>query len=120
MARKRKQKVTPEKLEKQADDILQADAEMLSRLAENVEALRAGFEQLTLPNNDPEYLRRLRDADAQRAAIANKVDAIHIIPDKGKTWVGVGLTNPRNHAEALEVARRMGEHFEAKVINHEP
>jgi len=121
VGRKRKQQgPTPEELEAQADALLsKADHDLLVSLAENMDVLRAGFEQLKMPSNDPEYLKRLQDADAQRNAIANKVDTIHIVPDKGKTWIGVGLTNPRSNAEAQEVARLMGQHFEAKVINHE-
>jgi DNA-binding protein H-NS len=116
----RKKKPSQAKLESQADEFLRkADEELLGRLAENVEALRASFETLKMPSNDPEYLKRLQESDNKRNAISNKVETIHIVPDGGKTWIGVGLTNPRNHADAMEVARLMGEHFEARVINHE-
>lgn len=105
-------------LEREADAILAKD--QLAAIAENVELIREGFESLKLPSNDPEYLKRLQTSDAQRAAIANAVEAIHIIPDEGgKTWIGVGLTNPRDHATALETAKRLGEHLEARIISHE-
>jgi DNA-binding protein H-NS len=119
MPRKKRQPA-PDELERQATEIIRkADEDMLAQLAANVEALRASFETLKMPSNDPEYLKRLQESDYKRNAISNKVETIHIVPDGGKTWIGVGLTNPRNHADAMEVARLMGEHFEARVINHE-
>jgi DNA-binding protein H-NS len=107
-------------LEREADAILRkADHDLLAAMAENVEALRVGFEAIKLPSNDPEYLKRLQVTEAQRNAISNKIETVHIVPDNGKTWIGIGLTNPRHHADALEVAQQMGEHFECRVITHE-
>jgi DNA-binding protein H-NS len=120
VARKKQPKPTPEELDAQADELLrQSDHALLVSMAENVEALRAGFEAIKLPSNDPEYLKRLQVTEAQRNAISNKIETVHIVPDNGKTWIGIGLTNPRHHADALEVAKQMGEHFECRVITHE-
>ena len=120
MARKKQPKPTPEELDAQADELLrQSDHALLVSMAENMEAIRAGFDQLKLPSNDPSYLQKLQTTEACRNAIANQVETVHVVPDGNKTWIGIGLTNPRHHADALEVARKMGEHFEARVITHE-
>ncbi len=118
--RKRQQGPSPEELEAKADAILaQADRDMIKAMAENVQALCDGFAQLKLPSNDPEYLKTLQTSEARRNAIANQIATVHVVPDGGETWIGVSINNRRDHAAALEVARQMGEHFEAKVITHE-
>jgi hypothetical protein len=110
----------PDELERQADAIIRrGDDELLAEIRRNSETLERIQQELLQPRNDPEYLKRLEEADAARSFIANKVETVHIVPDGGKTWVGLGLTNPRHHADALEVARRLGEHFEATVISHD-
>ena len=117
MTRRRARQPSPEALEAKADEILAKDRE--ERWLGEISALRECYEQLKMPSNDPEYLKRLQTTEACRNAIANQVETVHVVPDGNKTWIGIGLTNPRHHADALEVARKMGEHFEARVISHE-
>ncbi len=126
MGRKRKQQPSLEErspaLEAQADRLLaEQDHDLLLRLVATAEAIREGMETIKLPSNDPEYLRRLQTSDAQRNAIANQVGALHVYsdPDKGETWIGVSVNNRRDQATAIETARQMGEHFEAKVIRYD-
>lgn len=121
MTKRRARKPTTEELEAQADAIVaKADYDLLVSMNEKMDALVAGYESLKLPSNDPNYLQKLQRNEAQRNAIANAVDSIHIVPDEGgKTWIGVGLTNPRDHATALETAKRLGAHLEARIITHE-
>lgn len=114
---KRRPRKSPSELEAEADAILAKDRE--ERWLGEIAALRGCYEELVKPSNDPEYLKKLKATEATRNEIANKIASVHIVPDNGKTWIGVGLTNPRHHADALEVARMMGEHFEARVITHE-
>lgn len=119
MSRKPK-KPAPAELEAQADAILRRDeTALLKQIATGVEALEACYKELIQPRNDPHYVKALEDRETQRNAIANAVDKVHIVPDGGKTWIAVGLTNPRDHAAAMETARRMGEHFEAEIIRHQ-
>jgi len=107
-------------LESKANAILaQADRDAIKAMAENVEVIRASFEQLKLPSNDPEYLARLQKVDDARNQISNQVESIHIVPDGGTTWLGVGLVNPKDHATARAVAEQMRDHFEAKLIAYE-
>lgn len=127
---RRKQKPTPadqsvhiaaaerrEAIEAQADQfLLNADREMLLAISQNVQALREGMESLKLPSNDPEYLKRLQASDAARSAIANKLTQVDIVPDGQKSYIGVGSFT---HHEALDVARRLSEHFELKIRQHE-
>lgn len=116
MTRKRK-RPTPEELEAGADAILrQSDHDTLIRMAENVEMIRASFEQLKLPSNDPDYLRKLQVTEATRAAIANKLTQIDIVPDGNKSYLGIGSFQ---HHEALELARKLAEHFETKIRAYE-
>lgn len=107
-------------LERQADAILSAanDA-VMAELAKHTTLLEAMQLQLTQPRNDPEYLKTLEANEANRNAISNKVSSVHIVPDNGRTWLSIGLTEPRNHAEAIETARKLGQHLEAEVINHD-
>jgi hypothetical protein len=114
---KTKKEAEAARLELQADAILEKDRE--ERWLQEIAALRECYEQLRKPSDDPEYLQRLKDVEAQRNAIANKIQAVHIVPDKLKTWIAVGLTNPNSKADAHDIARRMGEHFEARVISHD-
>ena len=128
MARKRKQQPSLEEqspaLEAEADRLLaeaEHDRKLLSAVLENTQTILDGFAQLKLPSNDPEYLKKLQTTEAQRNAIANQVGAIHVYsdPDKGETWLGVSINNRRDQATAIETARQMGEHFEAKVIRYD-
>lgn len=103
-------------LERQADDILKAD---IQGIAANVQMLCENFASLQQPSNDPVYLARILASEATRNAIANKTKLIHVVPDKAGTWIGVELQDPKHHADALEVARQMGQHFEAPIKSHE-
>lgn len=119
MARKKPKPTQAEldALEAQADAILaKADHDLLVEMARNVQLMAEGFEQLKLPSNDPEYLRKLQAAEAARSAIANKVTQIDIVPDGAKSYLGVGSFK---HHEALELARRLADHLEAKIRVHE-
>ena len=123
MGRKRKQhQPSSEELEDMGTKILEsADKAMLEAIAANVQTLCDSFAQLKLPSDDPEYLKKLQTTEAQRNAIANQVGAIHVYsdPDKGETWLSVSINNRRDQATAIETARQMGEHFEAKVIRYD-
>ncbi len=104
-------------LDRQADEILRkADREMLEAMAANVQTLCEGFAELKLPSNDPEYIKRLQASEAARNAIANHIRQIDIVPDGAKSYLGVGSFN---HHEALELARRLAEHFETKIRQHQ-
>ena len=110
---RKKQKPTPEELDRQADEILEtADRAMLEAIAANVQTLCEGFAQLKLPSNDPEYLRRLQASDAARSAIANKLTQVDVVKDGNRTYLGVGSFQ---HHEALDIARRLSEHFELTI-----
>lgn len=120
MNRKRN-RPSPAELEAQADELLRkADHDMLEAIAANVQTLCEGFAELRQPSNDPEYLKRLQTSEAQRNAIANKVHSVGVFPDGYETWIGVSVGNRRNQADVREVARLLGEHLEAPVINHGP
>jgi len=104
-------------LEREANDLLRkADHDLLVALAENVEALRQGMEQLKLPSNDPHYLARLQGVEAARAAIANRLTQIDLVPDGAKTYIGVGSFT---HSEARELGMWLSGHFECKIRQHE-
>ncbi len=112
MAR-RKQKPSPVELEAQADEILRnADRDMLEAIAANVQALCEGMAALKLPSNDPEYLKRLQASDAQRSALSNLILQVDVVRDGHKTYLGVGSFP---HGDALDIARRLSEHLEAKI-----
>jgi hypothetical protein len=109
-------KVDP--LEREADKLLaEQDHDLLLRLVESTEAIREGMETLKLPSNDPEYLRRLQTSEATRNAIANQLTQIDLVPDGDKTYLGVGRFT--NH-EALELARKLADHFETKIRQYDP
>jgi hypothetical protein len=115
-----------DKIGSQADEILRRDNERMQRelemadlLKRNTELMEQIHSDLIKPSDDPEYLKALQTRDKTRERIANKVETVHVVPDGNKTWLGIGLTNPRHHADALEVAKQMGEHFECRVITHE-
>lgn len=108
--------VRPEDLETAADRVLmQGQEQMLQEIA----ALREMYETLKMPSNDPGYLQKLQSAERQRADLAKRILNVHIVPDGDKTWLSVGLQDPRNKAEAHAVARDLGTHLEARVISHE-
>ena len=116
MSRKRKGP-TPEELEAQADALLRkADHDLLVALEANVEAIRAGMEQLKLPSNDPNYLAKLHANEAARNAIANRISQIDIVPDGQKSYIGIGSFK---HHEARELALLLSSHLEAKIRQHE-
>ena len=109
----------PRKTKKQTarDALEDAGTEILLReLAAHAEALRNFHADLVKPSNDPEYLRRLQEADAARSYIANKITQIDIVPDGHRSYLGVGSFK---HHEALELAEKLAEHFEAKIRKHE-
>ena len=116
MAPRKKTKPTIDELDAWATNFLVKQDEMMAKHMAKLEAIDIETRQ---PSNDPEYLKAIEQRDKNREAIANKVDTVHIIPDNGKTHLGVTLTNPRHHADAREVGRLMAEHFEAKLIAHE-
>ena len=118
MAKAVKRTADPAELEAQADALLQRDAELIAKLGAHADAMRDCYQELLKPRNDPEYLKRLEQSDADRSAIANEIDKVHIVPDKGRTWLALSLTS-RSHAKALETARRLGDHFEAQIHSHE-
>lgn len=120
MTRRKPTKPSPAELEAQANAILrQADRDMLTAIADNVQTLCEGFAALRQPSNDPHYLKTLQDREATRNAIANDIKNVHIVPDGNKTWIALGLCEPWNKATAMRVARQVGEHFEAGVIHHD-
>ena len=100
-------------LEREADKILEnADRQMLEAIAANVQALCEGMAALKLPSNDPEYLKRLQHSDAQRSALSNLILQVDVVRDGHKTYLGVGSFP---HSDALDIARRLSEHLEAKI-----
>ena len=105
-------------LEQEASDILKRDEELIRKLGVHADALRECYQELLKPRNDPAYLKRLEEADETRAAISNEIDKVHIVPDRGRTWIALSLTS-RSHAKAIETARRLGEHFEAEILRHD-
>lgn len=118
MTRKKKQRSSPEDLEAKATEIIEsADRAMLEAMAANIQTLCDGFAELKLPNNDPEYLKRLQTSEAARNAIANRLTQIDLVPDGNKTYLGVGSFQ---HHEALELARQLAEHFETKIRQFDP
>lgn len=116
MTKPRKKQSVTDQLDAWATHFLAQQEEVLAKHMAKLEAIDI---ETRLPNNDPEYLKAIEARDKTRAEISNKVDTVHIIPDNGKTHLGVTLTNPRHHADAREVGRLMAEHFEAKLIAHE-
>jgi hypothetical protein len=86
---------------------------------EGVRFLEAQQAELTAPRNDPAYLQTLEDHEKDRTLVANQAAAIHHTVDSGRSWLSIGLTNPRDHAAASEAARVLGRHLEAPVIRHE-
>jgi hypothetical protein len=86
---------------------------------EGVRFLEAQQAELTAPRNDPAYLQTLEDHEKDRTLVANQAAAIHHTIDGGRSWLAIGLTNPRDHAAASEAASVLGRHLEAPVIRHE-
>jgi len=126
MSRKKKQKPDPVALEAQADSILAADSDRMRRELEMAEVIKRNTElmeqiqrDLIAPNNNPAYLANLEASRRLRDEIANVVASVHLVPDGKKHWLGIGLVNPTNRAEAEEAVRKLGEHFEAKIIRHD-
>ena len=86
---------------------------------EGVRFLEAQQAELTAPRNDPAYLQTLEDHEKDRTQVTNQAAAVHHTVDGGRSWLSIGLTNPRDHAAASEAARVLGRHLEAPVIRHE-
>ena len=86
---------------------------------EGIRLAEAQQAELTAPRNDAAYLQTLEDHEKDRTLVANQTAAIHHTVDGGRSWLSIGLTNPRDHARASEAARVLGRHFEAPVIRHE-
>jgi len=114
-ARKRAQ----EEAEARADAILARDAQLLQDLGQHVEALQHCYQELLRPRNDPQYVATLEDHEKDRTQVANVTATVHHTVDGGRSWLSIGLTNPRDHARASEAARVLGRHLEAPVIRHE-
>ena len=105
-------------LEAKADAILRRDEDLLADLKVHADKMIECYENLMLPRNDPDYIRNLETKEAARAAIANQIDKVHIVPDGRKTWISVACTS-MGKAMVSDVAVQMGELFEAQVIRHE-
>jgi hypothetical protein len=86
---------------------------------EGVRFLEAQHAELVGPRNDPAYVQTLEDHEKDRTLVANQAAAVHHTVDGGRSWLAIGLTNPRDHAAASEAARVLGRHLEAPVIRHE-
>lgn len=108
-----------EGLEATADAILRRDDDALvQELKKHSDALREMYQEALAPRNDPQYLRRLEDANRLREEIANHVNAVHLIKHtNGHHWLSLALTNPKNRSRAQDLLRKLGEHLEAKMIN---
>ena len=106
-------------MEGQADAILARDAQLVQELGQHADALQACYRELLAPRNDPQYLQALENHEADRQAIANVTASVHHVVDGGKSWLSIGLTNPRNHAAASEAARQLGRHLEVPLIRHD-
>ena len=106
-------------LEARADAILARDEQLIKELGTHAAALRDCYQALLQPRNDPAYIKTLEAAEADRNWLANQINKVHLTPDAGRSWISLSLANPRNHAAALELVRRLGQHFEADVIRHE-
>ncbi len=106
------------------DEILRRDNERMERelemtdlLKRNTELMEQIHKDLIKPSDDPEYLKRLQANEAERNAIANKINQIDIVPDGLKSYVGVGSFN---HDEAKELSLLLASHFEvSKIRQHE-
>lgn len=102
----RKPKPAPEAIEAQADALLEEDAARLEEM----------YREAVLPRNDPEYLAKLEARSEQVDQVGNKVDVVHIVEQRGRTKIELGMTNPRDLAGTLEAARTLGQLLEARVI----
>ncbi len=117
MGRKKPKGPTPEDLKAEADEILRnAEHDAISSILEHVQAISAGMEALKLPSNDPKYLERLQAGDRARVAIANKLTQVDVVRDGNRTYLGVGSFP---HGDALDIARRLADHFECKIRSWE-
>jgi hypothetical protein len=86
---------------------------------EGIRLAEAQQSELTAPRNDPAYLQTLEDHEKDRTQVANVTATVHHTVDSGRSWLSIGLTNPRDHAAASDAARVLGRHLEAPVIRHE-
>jgi hypothetical protein len=86
---------------------------------EGVRFLETQQAELTAPRNDPQYVATLEGHEKDRTQVANVTATVHHTVDSGRSWLSIGLTNPRDHAAASEAARVLGRHLEAPVIRHE-
>lgn len=117
MPRKNQKRPSSEELEAKADEILRKDKEdLLAQIAKNTEMLERIQAELLQPRNDPHYLQKLQENEANRNAIANKISQIDIVPDGNKSYLGVGRFT---HGDARELALLLSSHFEAKIRQHE-
>ena len=105
-------------LEAKADAILHRDEDLLADLKVHADKMIECYENLMLPRNDPNYVKDLEAKEACRAAIANQIDKVHIVPDGRKTWIGIACTS-MGKSMVSDVATQMGQLFEAQVIRHE-
>jgi hypothetical protein len=86
---------------------------------EGIRLAEAQQAELTAPRNDAAYVQTLEGHEKDRTLVANQTAAVHHTVDGGRSWLSIGLTNPRDHARASEAARVLGRHLEAPVIRHE-
>jgi len=86
---------------------------------EGTRFLEAQQAELVAPRNDPDYVASLEAHEKDRTQVANVTATVHHVVDGGRSWLSVGMTNPRDHAAASEAARVLGRHLEAPVIRHE-
>ena len=86
---------------------------------EGIRLAEAQQAELTAPRNDAAYVQTLEDHEKDRTLVANQTATVHHTVDGGRSWLSIGLTNPRDHAGASEAARVLGRHLEAPVIRHE-
>ena len=86
---------------------------------EGIRLAEAQQAELIGPRNDPAYLASLEAHEKDRTQVANVTAAVHHVVDGGRSWLSIGMTNPRDHAAASEAARVLGRHLEAPVIRHE-
>jgi hypothetical protein len=110
-----------ESLEATADAILRRDEDvMVQELRKHAEVLEAMYRDALAPRNDPAYLRRLEKVDKVREEIANHLGAVHLTRQaNGHHWLSLAMTNPKNRSRAQELLRKLGEHFEVKMINND-
>jgi hypothetical protein len=122
LARRRSAKEAEARTTAERHAALEKLGELYLQFAASPEGIRlaeAQQSELTAPRNDPAYLQTLEDHEKDRTQVANVTATVHHTVDSGRSWLSIGLTNPRDHAAASDAARVLGRHLEAPVIRHE-